>query len=228
MIKKRISVDAESWIDEELQKYKNEIISMVPYTQKDHEITLSELMKAKIDFDKQNAHYAVQRSELTSKQRDLFIIAAICATFLCFSVIYNVVANVHSRLSLESLSLIMTIVALCMSLLALVAAFFASSRRQNLPKVKEMSAVFMVKWNDFEWELKQKYGSQSESKTCTWTSTMQKYLLDMDNSFPEKREDFYYTLNMRNKIVHGELMSIDVSELNKAISVMSKLIQELR
>lgn len=228
MTKKNISPEAEIWLNEELNKYKNDIISRVPYTKNGHEITIQELIQAKCDLGNYNSLYNIQIKNMIKNQRDLLCITTISILISVVSIIYYIIANNNSGTDIEYLTITMTTITLLVAIFTMMFALIIRNKRKHIPDKKMSIDIFMSKWHDFEWELKQKFTPKDTQKTFSWINIMQLYLKDFDETYPQKANDFYDALNVRNKIVHGDISNISNVELLDAIKIISKLTSEFK
>ena len=228
MTKKNISPEAEIWLNEELNKYKNDIISRVPFTKDGHAITIQELMQAKCDLENYNSLYNIQIKNMIKNQRGLLCITIISIFISFVSIIYYMIANNNSGTDIEYLTITMTAITFLVAILTMMFALIIRNKRKHMPDKKMSIDIFMSKWHDFEWELKQKFTLKDAQKTSSWINVMQLYLRDFDETYPQKAKDFYDVLNIRNKIVHGDIINVNNTELLDAIKIISKLTSEFK
>ena len=226
MVTKNMSHDAVTWLNEELNKYKNEIISRVSFTEDGHEITVRELIQAKYELENYNSLYNIQIKNMIKSQRRLLYTTAISLLISFISVLYYIIADEHSVTNIELLTIVMTIISVFVATLTMAYAAIIKKKREQIPDKKMLVDTFMRKWNDFEWALKQRFMKKNAHKASSWINIMQLYLKDFDEKNPQKTKYFYEALNIRNKIVHGQLNSLSNKELAKAIEVVSELSSE--
>lgn len=228
MTKKNISPEAEIWLNEELKKYKNDIISRVPFIKDGHEITIQELIQAKCDLENYNSLYNIQIKNMIKKQRGLLSITIISILISFVSIIYYMIANNNSGTDIEHLTITMTGITFLVAMLTMMFALIIRNKSKHIPDKKMSIDIFMGLWHDFEWELKQKFTPKDTQKTSSWINVMQLYLRDFDNTYPQKAKDFYDVLNIRNKIVHGDINNVNNAEILDAIKIISKLTSEFK
>lgn len=227
-MKKNISKDAEIWLNNELEKYKSDILSRVPYIKEGHEITIQELIRAKYDLDNYNSLYNIQIKNMIKNQHRLLYITIISILISFVSIIFYSFANNTSNIDIEHLSIVMYITMSFLAILTMSLALIIRNKRRHIPDKKKSIDIFMSKWYDFEWELKQKFAPKDLQKTSSWINVMQLYLRDFDDTYPQKAKDFYDVLNIRNKIVHGDINNVNNEELLDAIKIISRLTSEIK
>lgn len=227
-MQKNLSKDAEIWLNEVLEKYKSDILSRVPYIKDGHEITMQELIQAKYDLDNYNSVYNVQIKNMIQNQRNLLYITIISIMISFVSIIYYIFANNNSNIDIEHLSIVMTITTFLLAIFTMLLALIIRNKRMHIPDKKKSIDIFMGKWNDFEWILKQRFTSKDTQKTSSWINIMQLYLKNVDKRYPQNEKDFYEILNIRNKIVHGDINNVENTEILEAIKTISRLIYEIK
>lgn len=228
MINKNISPEAEIWLDGELTKYRNDILSRVPFTNEEHKITIQELLQAKFDLENYNSLYNAQIKKMINNQRGLQFIIIISVLMSFVSIIYYMIAKDNSINDIEYLTITMTTITLLVALFTMIFVLVIKNKRKHIPDKKLFVDIFMSKWHDFEWELKQKFTPKDTQKTSSWINVMQLYLKEYDETHPQKANDFYNVLNIRNKIVHGDINEVNNTELLDAIKIISKLTSEFK
>lgn len=228
MIKKNISPEAEIWLNEELKKYKNDIISRVPFTNEKHEITVQELLQAKFDLENYNYLYNTQIKKMINNQRGLQFIIIISALISFVSIIYYMIAKDNSITDIEYLTITMTVITFLVATFTIIFVLVIKNKRKHISDKKLFVDIFMSKWHDFEWELKQKFTPKDTQKTSSWINVMQLYLREYDETHPQKANVFYDVLNIRNKIVHGDINEVTNAELLDAIKIITKLTSEIK
>ena len=227
-MEKNISKEAEIWLNDELEKYKSNILSRVPYIKDGHEITIQELIQAKYDLDNYNSLYNVQIKNMIKNRRGLLYITTISVLISFVSIIYYSFANNNLNIDIEHLTIVIAITTSFLAILTMMLSLIVRNKRKHIPDKKKSIDVFMSKWYDFEWELKQKFTPKDTQKTSSWINVMQLYLRDFDETYPQKAKDFYDVLNIRNKIVHGDINNVNNAELLDAIKIISKLTSEFK
>lgn len=227
MTNKTISHEAEIWLKQELEKYKTDIISRVPFTNGDNEITVQELIQAKYALDNYNSIYNMEIKNMIKQQRKFLYIAILCIIVSLMSILYFIVGNNKASWDIELLTVIITATSFIIALLSVSITYIIKNKQRHIPDKKKLVDIYMNKWNDFEWNLKRQYFKEENKQASSLLSVMQLYLGTFDENYPQKAKDFYYTLNMRNRILHGELSAINNEELNNAIKIIDKLSSEL-
>ncbi|MBQ2292097.1 MAG: hypothetical protein II245_00330, partial [Bacteroidaceae bacterium] len=144
------------------------------------------------------------------------------------SIIYYSFANNNLNIDIEHLTIVIAITTSFLAILTMMSSLIIRNKRKHIPDKKKSIDVFMSKWYDFEWELKQKFTPKDTQKTSSWINVMQLYLRDFDETYPQKEKDFYDVLNIRNKIVHGDINNVNNAELLDAIKIISKLTSEFK
>lgn len=228
MTNKIISHEAEIWLNEELEKYKSDIISRVPFTNGDREITVQDLIQAKYALDNYNSIYNMVIKNMIKQQRKFLYIATLCIIVFLISILYFIVGYSNTSKDIEFLTFIMTVASFIIAFMSVIIIYSIKNKQRQIPDKKKLVDIYMNKWNDFEWNLKQQYFKEENKQASSLLSVMQLYLGTFDENYPQKAKDFYYTLNMRNRIIHGELSAINNEELNYAIKIIDKLSSELK
>lgn len=222
---RKISPEANKWLDNELIKYRKNIISQVPFINDEHEITIQELMKAKYEVD--DLYSKKQYINVKNNRFKLIFVVTISFFTTFVSIIYYVIANNAAVKELKNWATIVAIASIILLILVVSLSLYLHRTKKHIQE-KNIINIFMDNWNELEFELKQKFTSKDTSKSLPWIDVMQMYLKESDENYPEKAQNFYYVLNTRNKIVHGEQNSINYTELLEAIKLLSKLTSNIK
>ena len=136
MTKKNISPEAEIWLNEELKKYKNDIISRVPFIKDGHEITVPELIQAKCNLENYNSLYNIQIRNMIKSQRGLLCITIISIFISFVSIIYYMIFNNNSINDIEYLTITMTGITFLVAMLTMMFALIIRNKRKHIPDKK--------------------------------------------------------------------------------------------
>ncbi|MBR2370315.1 MAG: hypothetical protein IKA83_09215 [Paludibacteraceae bacterium] len=188
---------------------------------------MQELEQAKSDIDNHKLLYNIKIKKMIKKQRSLLYMTSLRVLISVVSYINYKIAN-NPTIDLQHISMIMTTISLFMTILSMTLALLIRFIRIQVPDKKKSVDLFMCMWYDFEWALKEKFMIQYTTKMPSWINVTQFYLSNIDTTYPQKSKDFYDVLNIRNKIAHGDINSINNDQLIEAIKIITKLNHNLK
>lgn len=223
-----ISQEAKVWLEHELEKYKSDIISRIPFDSDNRVITVNDLIQAKYSLENYKSLYSDSIKKTIKKQRLLYYMVMACILTLLLTVAYYyIVVNNGTIGGLEKFTIIVMTITMFTLLFTITYSVIIGIRKNNMPDKKIMVDKFMYEWYMFENILKQKYSVKNSKNTISWLNVIQSYINDSKERKPQMVQDYYLILNIRNKIVHGKFNSLDNNELNNAIKIISRMIISL-